>query len=248
MSSIVFAEIIQNNEIAQGIYKLCLKIPADFPQPDPGQFVNLYLNDKSHLLPRPFAVCDWVEGTLTIVYAVVGDGTKIMSDYDIGVKVRITTPLGKGFKIESSNNCVVVGGEAGAAPLLFLAKTLSKNNQTKAMLGFKSEPFLTDEFPCHTEISTDDGTVGCRGNVIEMLDRADIPAFTQLFACGPKPMLRALTNYANECGLELQVSLDEHMGCGYGACVGCVCKTINGNRKVCEDGPVFDAKEVIWDA
>jgi len=248
MNSMVIAEITENNEIAQGIYKLCLKLPTHYPRPNPGQFVNLYLNDQSRLLPRPFSVCNWVEGTLTLVYAVVGEGTKIISNYRIGSQIRISSPLGSGFTTEGSKNCMLVGGGIGTAPLLFLAKTLIVNNQLRAMLGFKSEPFLFDEFPCTTEIATDNGAVGFNGNVLELLDSANIPSDTQLFACGPKPMLRELARFADERGFALQVSIEERMGCGYGACVGCVCKTINGNRKVCEDGPVFDGKEVIWDA
>jgi len=248
MNSIVIAEITQNNEIARGIYKICLKLPAHYPRPSPGQFVNLYLNDQSRLLPRPFSICDWVEGVLTLVYAVVGDGTKIISDYGNGSMIRISSPLGTGFVTEGLKNCVLVGGGVGTAPLLFLAKTLAANSKSRAMLGFRCEPFLADEFPCPTEIATDNGAVGFNGNVLEMLEKANIPADTQLFACGPKPMMRELAKYADQHRVALQVSLEERMGCGYGACVGCVCKTIDGNRKVCEDGPVFDGKEVMWDA
>ena len=248
MNSMVIAEITQNNEIAQGIYKICLKLPSHYPRPSPGQFINLYLNDQSRLLPRPFSICDWVEGVLTLVYAVVGDGTKIISDYGVGSKIRISSPLGTGFASENLKSCMLVGGGVGTAPLLFLAKILAAKNELRAMLGFKYEPFLANEFPCSTEIATDNGAVGFKGNVLEMLERANIPDDTQLFACGPKPMLRELARFANERGFVLQVSLEERMGCGYGACVGCVCKTIGGNRKVCEDGPVFDGKEVMWDA
>ena len=251
MERIILAEILHNHEIAKGIFKIHLRIPADYPEPRPGQFVNLYVNDKSMLLPRPISVCDWEEGMLTLVYAVVGEGTQIISRYARGVQMRCSTPLGNwylglGLGL-GMNMCLLVGGGVGIPPLLYLTRQLEEHMQNvKAVLGFKSEPFLNDEFPCDVEISTDDGSAGFKGNVIELLETMDIPSETQIFACGPKPMLKALAEFAGLRGIPLQVSLEAHMGCGYGACVGCTCKTIHGNRKVCEDGPVFDGSEVVW--
>ena len=117
---------------------------------------------------------------------------------------------------------------------------------TIAVLGFKSGPFMVDEFPCEVKIATEDGSVGFKGNVVDLVKNICTSVNIQMLACGPKPMLRALTEFAGR-RFSLQVSLEERMGCGYGACVGCVCKTIGGNRKVCEDGPVFDGCEVVWD-
>jgi len=133
--------------------------------------------------------------------------------------------------------------------MLYLAKALMAGGvaDVRAVLGFRQEPFLADDFPTTVDIATDDGSVGFRGNVVELLSQETIPAHATIFACGPKPMLRALAAFAGERGIPLQVSLEERMGCGYGACVGCVCKTTDGNRKVCEDGPVFRGDEVIWD-
>ena len=249
MSKIVVAEVAKNNEIAQGILELRLSLPGGYPTPEPGQFVNLYLNDTSLLLPRPISVCGHEENLLTLVYAVVGRGTGMISGYGTGTKVRVSTPLGNGFTPDSAGPCLLVGGGVGVPPLLFLAKKLSAQGRTdvRAVLGFRSEPFLADEFPCAAEAATDDGCAGFRGNVVELLEQSDIPAGARIFACGPKPMLHSLARFAGERGLALQVSLEERMGCGYGACVGCVCKTAKGSRKVCEDGPVFDASEVIWD-
>ena len=132
---------------------------------------------------------------------------------------------------------------------MHLAKALMADGVTnvRAVLGFRQEPFLADDFPSAVDIATDDGSVGFRGNVVDLLSQETIPADVAVFACGPKPMLRALSAFAGERGIPLQVSLEERMGCGYGACVGCVCKTTDGNRKVCEDGPVFRGDEVIWD-
>ena len=247
MDKIVIAEIISNHEIACGIFKMLLRLPDDYPCPDPGEFINIYLNDKSRLLPRPISVCDWEEGVLTLVYAIAGSGTKILSDYGCGVKIRISTPLGNGFLTEGTESGILVGGGVGVPPLLFLAKHLTGRVPVRVILGFRSEPFLADEFPCKAEIATDDGSAGYKGNVMDLLGMQEIPTDTKIFACGPKPMLTALAWFAKESGLALQVSLEERMGCGYGACVGCVCKTIAGNRKICEDGPVFDGAEVVWD-
>lgn len=245
MSKIEIAKIISNNEIASGIFKMRLSFPVEYPQPEPGQFVNVYLNDKSCLLPRPISVCDWEDGVLTLVYAVVGDGTKMISGYASGERIRISTPLGNGFSMEGLERCVLVGGGVGVPPLLYLAKKLTAS--VRVVLGFRSEPFLADEFPCEVEIATEDGSAGMKGNVIDLMENINTSGCVQILACGPKPMLKALADFAAGRGLSLQVSMEERMGCGYGACVGCVCKTMNGNRKVCEDGPVFDGSEVNWD-
>jgi len=228
---------------------MSLNLPADYPRPEPGQFVNLYLNDESLLLPRPISVCDWADGVLTLVYAVVGVGTKVMSSYGRGARIRISSPLGNGFACDGIKSCVLVGGGVGVPPLLYLAKRLAAEGCVNILvvLGFRSEPFLDIEFPCGVQVATDDGSYGFKGNALELLEKVAIPAGTQLLACGPKPMLGALAKFAAERGIELQVSLEERMGCGYGACVGCVCKTTDGSRKVCEDGPVFSGGEVIWD-
>jgi len=249
LSGVCTAEIIGNDEIAPGIFKLRLRLPAGYQRPEPGQFVNLYLNDPSRLLPRPISVCGWHESVLTLVYAVVGAGTRAISGYGIGAKIRVSTPLGNGFAVQPVKSCILVGGGVGVPPLLYLANRLAENGRDAlAVLGFRGEPFLTDEFPCAVEVATDDGSAGFKGNVVELLEKLNLPASgTQILACGPKPMLGALAKFAAKRGIALQVSLEERMGCGYGACVGCVCKTAGGSRKVCEDGPVFAGDEVIWD-
>jgi len=181
------------------------------------------------------------------VYAVVGDGTKILSTYQCGAGIRVSSPLGNGFSIEGIGRYMLISGGVGTPPMLFLAKKLmAAGCDIRAVLGFRSEPFLADEFPCTVGIATDDGSCGFKGNAIQLLMQTDIPDGTTLLSCGPRPMLRALAQFAAARGLPLQVSLEERMGCGYGACVACVCKTEGGNRKVCEDGPVFNASEVVW--
>jgi dihydroorotate dehydrogenase electron transfer subunit len=247
MSKVVTAEIIELTGLVKGVYRLRLKVPEDYGQPLPGQFVNVYLNDTTRLLPRPLAVCDWEPPLLTLAFEVIGGGTRILSGYAAGENIRVSTPLGNGFKLGKATSYILVGGSLGAAPLLYAAKTLHKAGlNVTAVLGFSSRPVLADEFPCPVYIATDDGSAGFHGNAVELLRQTAIPKGAVILACGPKPMLKALAAFANERGLALQVSLDERMGCGYGACVGCVCETKSGHKKVCEDGPVFDASEVVF--
>jgi dihydroorotate dehydrogenase electron transfer subunit len=245
MNRVGYLKIIKNFNIAESIYTLQVELPADYPQPRAGQFVNVYLNDAGRLLPRPLSVCDFAPGVLTLAYVVAGGGTSLLSGYAPGTMLRVSTPLGNGFSPENEKPALLVGGGLGVVPLVYLAKQMQK---PRIALGFRSEAFLTEAFPCPADIATEDGSSGFKGNIVEMLRQTDIPAGTVLYACGPKPMLKALTDFAAERGCTVQVSLEERMGCGYGACVGCVCKTKNGNEKVCEDGPVFMGSEVEWDA
>jgi len=239
-AAVVLTKILLNKEIAKGVFRMELELPANYPKPEPGQFVNIYLNDTSHLLPRPISICDWEPRLLTLVYAVVGVGTKMMSEYND--KLRISTPLGYG-SFSKDTPALIVGGGLGVPPMLYLAKSLPEAN---VVLGFRSETFLSEEFPHPVKIATDDGSTGVKGTVIDVLQQSDIATGTKIYACGPKPMLKALYEFAVTNNLAIEVSLEERMGCGYGACVGCSCMTIKGNRKVCEYGPVFDGSEVVW--
>jgi dihydroorotate dehydrogenase electron transfer subunit len=281
--SVVPARIAANQTIAKGVYRLDLDVEnawksGCFPAPAPGQFVNLYLPDRSLLLPRPFSVCDMDAGLLTLVYAVVGAGTQILSACAPGVRLRVSTPNGNGFDLAAAQNrgvVTLVGGGAGVPPLLLLAKTAKRvfSLRVRAALGFRRAPFLTDAFAACCDavyLATEDGSAGFRGHVIDLLrngvgETADDGYF---FACGPAPMLRTLARFTGGQGIPLQLSLEERMGCGYGACVGCVCKVFaesaraafppSGDlappiemkietRRVCRDGPVFNGNEVVWD-
>jgi len=246
MSKIELSKIITNQEIAKGIFEIKLYVSTEFPRPQAGQFVNVYLNDPSRLLPRPISVCDWQDRELTLVYAIAGAGTKQMSTYKAGESIKISFPLGKGFDTTDVKNFLLVGGGVGAPPLYYLSKSL-KHIPGRVVLGFRSETFLTDRFHTNVEIATEDGSTGFCGNVMQLLSQSSIDTTTKIFACGPKPMLKAIANFAKANNLHAEVSLEERMGCGYGACVGCVCKTHRGNRKVCAYGPVFNASEVVWD-
>jgi dihydroorotate dehydrogenase electron transfer subunit len=244
---VAYAEIIKSERLIKDVYKLRLKMPEGYETPLPGQFVNVYLNDSSRLLPRPLAVCGWEKPFLTLAFLIVGEGTRILSGYAAGEKLRVSTALGNSYKLDGAKDYVLVGGSLGAAPLLHAAKTIhDMGASVSAVLGFGGETVLTGEFPCPVHIATDDGSAGFHGNAVELLKQIGVPEGAALLACGPKPMLKALAAFAQERGLALQVSLDERMGCGYGACVGCVCETKTGHKKVCEDGPVFDANEVVF--
>ena len=248
MSGINRCEILENREIARKIFRLRVSRPKGESRPEPGQFVNVYLNDESRLLPRPLSVCDWEPGCLTLVYAVAGQGTEQLSTYARGTPLRVSAPLGNGFRLRGVDRAVLVGGGLGVAPLLYLGKTLVNRMPLRTVLGFRSEPFLVKNFPGIVEVATNDGSAGFHGTVTDLLSETGAAPGAGLFACGPRPMLRALAGFSQKRGLSLQVSLEERMACGYGACLGCVCKTKSGRRKVCEDGPVFDGGEVVWDA
>ena len=210
----------------------------------PGQFVNLKLPE--FYLRRPISVCDCTEDGLTLIYKVVGQGTEKMSSLPDEYEIDILTGLGNGFTVKESKKCVVVGGGVGVPPLYMLCKRLiEKGVKPVAVLGFasKKDVFYEDEFKAlgvEVKIATNDGSCGAKGFVTDILDGMD---FDTLYACGPMPMLKALCKYDAEC----QLSLEERMGCGFGACMGCSIQTKDGYKRVCKDGPVFDKEVLLWD-
>lgn len=251
------AKIISNTCIAKDIYTMVLSSPAVVKNIEkPGQFVNIYPKEKHTILPRPISIShyDKENETLTIIYAVVGDGTNQFSQLIEGEQVNISGPVGNGFSPSRENDHLIVGGGIGVPPLLGLAKEL-KGNIT-AVLGFKSEPILVKEFEdlgAKVYVATEDGSQGYKGNVVDILNDKNIKA-DMTYSCGPKPMLKALNTWCEEKEIPLQVSLEERMACGIGVCVGCVCKQKDPDnedgwdyKKTCTDGPVFMGSDVIWD-
>lgn len=252
MKKVSLATVLENQPIAQGIYRMELS-RTEPVNTIPGQFVNVYPDDGVHLLPRPVSICRADGHLLTLVYRVVGAGTGLMSGLQEGDAIRISDPLGNGFTLPEDGNVLLVGGGVGVPPLLGAGiAARAKGIDVTAVMGYRSELFLREEFEQagKLNIATDDGSTGYHGTVVELLRSMHIPANATVLSCGPKPMLRALVEYCTEKELPVQVSLEERMGCGYGACVGCVCRLEqNGTvvqKRVCKDGPVFNGREVIF--
>ncbi len=220
----------------------------------PGQFISLYSKAGNRLLPRPISICEInaSECMLRIVYRVVGSGTNEFSKLLPGDTINIMGPLGNGFTL-NKGKAVLVGGGIGIPPMLELAKRLSEDCGVSVVLGYRDNRlFLKEEFEPYADVyvSTEDGSVGTKGNVIDAIKENKLDADT-IYACGPIPMLRGVKDYAKENEIKAQISLEEKMACGIGACLGCVCKSKDkdlhsnvNNKRVCKDGPVFDAEDV----
>lgn len=248
------AVVISQREIAPDIYDMWLET-ALAREAGPGQFLGIYPKDKSTLLPRPISICEINEqiGALRLVYRVAGAGTREFCGYEAGDSVSILGVLGNGFPLEQGmgKKVFLMGGGIGVPPILELAKRLEGDKQI--ILGYRDQKlFLKDDLKQNGRVyvATEDGTVGTRGNVMDAIRENGLEAEV-IFACGPMPMLRAIKAYAAKKGIPAYISLEEHMACGVGACLGCVVKTKEvhhhshvPNARICTDGPVFEAKEV----
>ena len=256
MKKYLMAEIISNNKICENIFEMVIAVPEIVHVATAGQFVNVYTGSKAHILSRPISISeiDREKGILTLVYQVIGKGTEIFSTLKSGENVDIIGPLGNGFSLpEGEKIHILVGGGIGIPPLLQLAKELK--GEIIVLIGAKTSPILVEKFEvlgAKVYIATDDGSVGFKGNVVSLLDKLK-PDGDAIYSCGPKIMLKNLSKLALEYGIDPQVSMEERMACGIGACVGCVVKIKkNGadnweHLKVCKDGPVFLGSEVLWD-
>lgn len=246
--------VISQDCIAKDIYSLWLKTDKIAAQARPGQFVSVYCNDGGHLLPRPISLCEinQEKGALRLVYRVVGKGTEMFAALKAGDSVEVLGPLGNGFPMEEAEGkrVFLIGGGIGVPPMLETAKQLK--GEPVLVMGYRDELFLTDEMKKAGElvIATEDGSAGTKGNVLDAIRENDLKA-DMIFACGPKPMLRALKAYGLENNIPCYVSMEERMACGVGACLGCVCQSTEvddhsqvKNKRVCKDGPVFLSTEV----
>lgn len=274
------ARVLKNEPLAEGVFSLLLQtVVAE--EAVAGQFVSVYSRDGARLLPRPISICqiDRDAGTLRLVYRVVGRGTEEFSRLKAGESLRVLGPLGNGFAREAGTlpDCrrpILIGGGIGIPPMVGLAEALRSANRSgesiseeQILIGTKErvrvEPtlvmgyrdddtFLTEE--CRASgrlvIASDDGSIGTHGTVIDAIREQRVTG-DAVFACGPKPMLRAVKAYAEQNKLPCFISMEERMACGIGACLACVCKTVDTdghsrvkNARVCADGPVFDAKKV----
>ncbi len=248
------ALIVKVDTLAGGIHEMYMETAAA-KYAKPGQFVMVYPNDASALLPRPISICENVGGkVLRLVYRVQGKGTREFSMYNKGEEVKVMGPLGNGFPVEKAagKKSLLIGGGIGVPPILELSKALFKEDIT-ILAGYRNDDlFLNKDFKKYAklEIATEDGSVGVKGNVMDIIREKNLKCDV-IFACGPMPMLRAIKKYAEEQGIEAYISLEERMACGIGACLGCVCKTTKkdghshvNNARVCTEGPVFEAREV----
>ena len=242
MKNAIFT-IKSNRPLTNSVYELVLS--GDTESILPGQFVNVRV--PGFYLRRPISVCDCAEGVLTLVYKTVGHGTEAMAKLQPGETLDLLTGLGNGYDLTAAGaSPLLVGGGVGVPPLYYLARALISRGVTpRVILGFNTadEVFYEDEFRalgCDVTVTAVDGSCGVKGFVTDALPAA----YSYFYACGPKPMLKALCVRTAASG---QLSLEERMGCGFGACMGCTVKTANGPKRVCKEGPVFTKEELLWE-
>ena len=236
--------ILSNEALTDSVYKMVLQGDTSAITAS-GQFVNIQL--EGMFLRRPISVCDYDGETLTIVYKVVGKGTEAMSKMAAGKELDILTGLGNGYDLTlSGNKPVLLGGGVGVPPMYNLAKKLlAEGKDVTVILGFntRSEIFYEEEFKalgCKVIVATADGSHGVKGFATTPLAELD---YTYFYTCGPEPMLKAVYKATNTSG---QMSFEERMGCGFGACMGCSCKTLTGYKRICKEGPVMKKEEILW--
>ena len=236
-------KILSNEPLTATVFKMVLQGDTGAITA-PGQFINIKLEGK--FLRRPISVCDYNDATITIIYKVVGEGTQQMSAMQPGMLLDCLVGLGNGYDISKSKNPLLVGGGVGVPPMYNLAKTLIADGQSPVVvLGFNTadEVFYAGEFEAlgiEVIVTTVDGTMGIKGFVTDAIKDLDYDYF---YTCGPLPMFKALYNATDVSG---QFSFEERMGCGFGACMGCSCKTKYGSKRICKDGPVLVKEEIIW--
>ena len=241
MKDLIFT-IETNKKIAKNTYECVLS--GDITDIKCGQFVNITIDGQ--YLRRPISVCDAENGKLTLIYKVVGVGTEKMANMIPGTKLDLLTGLGNGYNVANAGDKpLLIGGGAGVPPMYKLCKELvGEGKKVSVILGFgsKDEVFYEDEFKAlgaETYVTTVDGSYGIKGFVTDAMDID----YTYFYTCGPEPMLKAVYNKSVTSG---QFSFEERMGCGFGACMGCSCKTKYGNKRICKDGPVLVKEEIIW--
>lgn len=235
--------IKENTSLTSTVYKMVLQ--GDISEiTAPGQFVNIKL--EGFYLRRPISVCDAENNELTVIYKVVGKGTKQMAQTEKG-ELDILTGLGNGYDLsKAGNNPLLIGGGVGVPPMYMLCKQLiNMGKDVTVILGFntKDEVFYKEEFEklgAKVFVTTVDGSMGTKGFVTDQMDRQ----YSYFYTCGPEPMLKAVYKKSVTSG---QFSFEERMGCGFGACMGCSCKTVTGCKRICKDGPVLEKEEILWE-
>ena len=235
--------IAENRPLTANVYRMALAA-ADLEEQRPGQFINLRLAGR--FLRRPISVYDWEPGKVTIIYKAVGHGTEQLSRMKAGETLDALTGLGNGYDLsKAGERPLLLGGGVGVPPLYLLAKRLrAEGKAVTAVLGFntKEEVFAEEEFRalgCEVTVTTADGSYGVKGFVTDALSEE----YSFFYTCGPEPMLKAVYKATKTPG---QFSFEERMGCGFGACMGCTCRTITGWKRICREGPVLDKEEILW--
>ena len=236
--------IESNTPLTSSVYRMVLLGDTEAITA-PGQFVNIRLAGK--FLRRPISVCDWEEGKLTIVYKVVGSGTEQMAAMATGEQLDILTGLGNGYDLAAAGDApLLLGGGVGVPPMYGLAKRLrGMGKDVQVILGFNTaeECFYEEQFRalgCRVTVATADGSYGVKGFVTDAMAPLH---YSYFYTCGPEPMLKAVYRASASAG---EMSFEERMGCGFGACMGCSCKTLTGNKRICKDGPVMKKEEILW--
>lgn len=235
----------ENTKIAKDVYFMTLYGDTSFITA-PGQFINIQLD--GFFLRRPISICDWDKEKIDIIYKVVGAGTEAMAKMTKGQTLDVLTGLGNGFTINAeSEKPLVIGGGVGTPPMYNLAKQLiAQGKKPTVILGFTSadDVFYEKEFAslgCDVYVTTNDGSYGTKGFVTDVIKT--LTDYDYFYTCGPEPMLKAIAS-ATECSGQL--SFEERMGCGFGGCMGCSCKTLTGNKRICKEGPILVKEEIIW--
>lgn len=238
-------EIKSNKKIAKDVYEMVLAGDTQYIT-KPGQFINIEI--EGLYLRRPISICEYKEGLIKIIYKVIGEGTEYLSKLQEGKKLDILTGLGNGFEVENSKEKpLLIGGGVGTPPMYELCRQLiNQGKKVTVVLGFnsKEDVFYEDEFKnlgADVYITTVDGSYGVKGFVTDVIK--NLEDYTYFYGCGPQPMLKAVYDISKTSG---ELSFEERMGCGFGACMGCTCKTKYGNKRICVDGPVLKKEEIIW--
>lgn len=249
------AKIVSNERVKNNYWLLRLECAEIAGKACPGQFIEIRVGEGAEpLLRRPISIHDAHKAGISLFYETVGRGTRMLSERARGSLLDVIGPLGNGFAcdgLNKKNRIVLVAGGMGVAPLVFLAKRL-KTIEPLVLIGArtKAQVVCLREFKdagCSVKIATDDGSAGFKGKVTGLLESClGQGGFSQIFACGPDPMLKAVANMARDNSIGSQLSLEEHMACGIGACLGCVVNTKNGYKRVCKEGPVFSGEELVW--
>ena len=239
------AKIISNEEVSSGIFKMVVEDDSSIKA---GQFYMLKYKGSKTLLPRPISICEKNDNTLTFLYAVVGNGTKEFARLKENDEISLTGPLGNGFDLsEDYGKAALVSGGIGTAPMLELAKQLRAKNKDEIIdlyAGFRDEVYLLDEFKDYAtniNVTTNTGKHGHKGFVTEILKPEE---YDTVLCCGPEVMMKAVIEMCRAKNVKVYVSMEKHMACGVGACLVCTCKTKDGNKRTCKDGPVFNGYDV----